>query len=105
IANVPAAVNTLTFNAEGTQLVAGLADNSVRVYDVAEGTEVKSLPGHTGAVAAVMFTPKGDEIITAGADKTIQRFTASDFSAKGKLEHAAAVSSLSVNKDGTKVAA
>src|SRR5262249_27026994 len=74
-------------------------------YDVAEGNEVKSLPGHTGAVSAVMFTPKGDEILTAAADKTIQRFNASDFSSKGKLEHAAAVSSLSVNKDGTKVAA
>src|SRR2546430_13628281 len=50
--------------------------------------------GHQGPVTAVAFTPKGDLIISASADKTAQVWNVSDGKATRKLEHGAALHGL-----------
>ena len=37
-------------------------DNTVKVWDVATGTEVASLRGHSGAVMGVAFSPDGKRL-------------------------------------------
>ena len=69
---VPANVNAVVFHPDGKSVVAGLADNSIRILSV-DGKELKNLAGHKGPVAAVVFAPKGDTFISAGADKGVGR--------------------------------
>jgi WD40 repeat protein len=90
---------------DGKFVVAGLADNSLRLFDVAMGKEIKNLTGHAGAVTAVEYTAKGDLFVSASADKTIHFWNAADGADKGKLENAAAVNCLALSKDGAKVVA
>ena len=57
---------------DGKQLAVGLADNSVRLFDIVMGKEVRSLTGHKGAVHALVYTTKGDQLVSGSADKTVQ---------------------------------
>jgi WD40 repeat protein len=81
-----------------------LADNSIHVFDIAKGMETKAITGHTGAVTALHFTAKGDQIIAASADKTVQVWDIAGGTSKLKMEHGAAVHCLALSKDGAKVA-
>ena len=47
---------------------------------------VKALAGHTGPVNAVTFTPKGDQVVSGSADKTVQVWGVADGASKTKLE-------------------
>jgi WD40 repeat protein len=99
-----AAVHGIAFSPDGKSLAAGLADNSIHLFDVAMSKEVKTLTGHSGAVNSLLFTSKGDQLISASADKTVQVWTVADGKSKTKLEHAAAAQALALSKDGTKIA-
>jgi WD40 repeat protein len=100
-----AAVHSIAFAPDGKSLATGLADNSIHLFDLTMGKEVKTITGHSGAVNALLFTSKGDQLLSASADKTVQVWTIVDGKAKTKLEHGAAVQALALSKDGTKLAA
>jgi WD40 repeat protein len=102
---LPAEAKTVAFTTNGATVVAGLADNSIRLFTVSDGKEVKNVPGHTGAVTALTFTPKGDLLVSAGADKTVRLWAATDSAAKGKLDLTFVPVALAVSKDGSRLAA
>jgi serine/threonine protein kinase len=58
----------VTVSPNGEYLLTGLADNSVRLYAVGTGTEVRRFRGHTGVVRRVAFSPDGLAIATCGFD-------------------------------------
>lgn len=103
--SLPAEARALAFTPNGTAIVAGLADHSIRVFNIADGKELKTIPGHAGPVGFVTFAPKGDTLISAAADKTVRFWTVADWSAKGKLDLPAVPTAVAVSKDGTKLAA
>jgi WD40 repeat protein len=106
---LPAAVTSVAFppaaNAPPAQVAAGLADNSVQLLDIAKGTAVKTFSGHTGAVSAVDFLPKGDQLISASADGTVRVWNIADGMAKTKLEYGSAVHGIALTKDAARLAA
>jgi WD40 repeat protein len=104
IAGLPAAVQSVAISPDKKLIAAGLADNSLRLLDIAEGKEIKNLAGHAGPVTGVAYTPKGDLLISASADKTVRAWDSAG-AEKLKLEHSAAVQSLAMSKDGTRIAA
>lgn len=58
--------------ATGKHLVAsGGADDRIRVYDLAERTEVKELFNHTGMVNSLVFVENGKYLISGGEDGKI----------------------------------
>jgi WD40 repeat protein len=99
-----AAVNSVAFSTDGKFLAGGLADNSIHLFDLTLGKEVKNFTGHSGSVNALIFTNKGDQLVSASADKTVQVWNVADGKAKIKLEHGAAVQALALGKDGTHIA-
>jgi WD40 repeat protein len=47
------------------------SDNTLTIWDLATGAAIRTLPGHSGRVTAVAFSPHGKSIVSAGDDIAI----------------------------------
>src|SRR5438105_15010218 len=65
-------VRAVAFSPDNKILASGSVDNTVRLWDVATGIELSTLPGHVGGVYSVGFSPDGSILATAGADQAIR---------------------------------
>ncbi len=102
---LPALASALAFGPDQKTILAGLADGSVRLHNLADGKEAKNLAGHKGAIVGLALAPKGDVLYTASADKGIQLWALPEGKPKARLEHTAPVTGLALSKDGTRLAA
>lgn len=94
----------VAFSPDGTQLAAGGADGSVRLFDVATGAQRLKIDNHADWVLDVCFSPDGKRIATASRDKTSKVFDVET----GKLltthsEHHAPVRAVAFSPDGKHV--
>ena len=55
---------------DGTQVIAGCDDHTIRVWDMRTGAELLKLNGHGGAVWGVAVTPDAARIVSGSADST-----------------------------------
>ena len=97
------AVMAVAFSPDGTRLVSGSADNSLRIWDVATGQPIGApLLGHTARVRAVAFSPDGRRIVSGAEDHTLRLWDASSGQLIGRpLEgHRGAVRSVAFSPDG-----
>ncbi len=69
-------VRGLAFSADGTQLVSGSEDKSVRRWDLAGGGENTAFHGHTGFVHCVAFGPDGTLAASGSQDGTVKLWPA-----------------------------
>src|SRR5205823_3654343 len=90
---------------DGQQLAAGLGDGSVLLVDAATGNQGKKLTPHKEAVSGLAFTAKGDLLLTGGHDKTVKTLRLPDGAETASVEFPAAVTSVAVAPDGSRVAA
>jgi WD40 repeat protein len=65
-------VSAVSFSPDGKLLASGGADNTVRLWDVETGKEIKTLSGHTNKVWGVSFSPDGKLLATGSDDKTVR---------------------------------
>jgi WD40 repeat protein len=70
-------VNSVAFSPDGTRIVSGSSDKSVRVWDASTGAELKVLNGHTSAVYSVAFSPDGTRIVSGSSDNSVRVWDAS----------------------------
>ena len=61
-------VSSVGFSPDGTRIVSGGTDGTVRVWDSATGDPVHTLTGHTHSVSSVGFSPDGTRIVSGGGD-------------------------------------
>lgn len=87
-ARVGFGIRSITFSPDGKKLAFGGADNTVRVWDVAEKREVFVSKDHRGDVRAIAFAPDGKLLATGSNDKTILLWNVAD---DGKLTESAVV--------------
>jgi WD40 repeat protein len=67
-------------------------------------TFMRQLAGHTGNVQAVAFSPNGKELITGGADASVNRWDVQSGALKGSLRgHTDAVTSVAFSPDGKSI--
>ncbi|MGJ3240822.1 MAG: protein kinase domain-containing protein [Anaerolineae bacterium] len=72
-------ISSLDFNADGSHLVSGSRDNSVIIWDIAQGEMIgEPLVAHTNAVEAVQFNADGTMIASGGRDNNIILWSVSE---------------------------
>ncbi|KAG2336413.1 hypothetical protein BDR05DRAFT_1005889 [Suillus weaverae] len=70
-------VNSVSFSPDGTRIVTGSSDSTVRLWDAATGQPVgEPLRGHTSWVNSASFSPDGTRIVSSSDDETIRLWDA-----------------------------
>jgi WD40 repeat protein len=64
-------VRSVAFSPNGELLATGGDDNAVRLWDVANGENVKVLRGHGNAVRTCAFSPDGKFVLSGGQDAAV----------------------------------
>jgi WD40 repeat protein len=65
-------VSSVAFSPDGTTLASGATDDTVKLWDVASGREVRTLAGHTEDVESVAFSPDGHTLASGSDDYTVK---------------------------------
>ena len=65
-------VGSLTFSSDGTSLVSGGYDTTIKLWDMQTGGVVKSFYGHTDLVFSVSISSDSTTIVSGSHDKTIR---------------------------------
>jgi WD40 repeat protein len=84
-------VTSVSFNAEGALLGAASADGTARVWkfprDGSAPSQAFNLKGHAGPVLTIRFSPTGESVVTAGADRSLKVWSAHDGTLLRTLSH------------------
>jgi WD40 repeat protein len=64
-------VDVVAISPDGSWLTTGSRDRTVRIWDLATGSQRHTLTGHTADVTAVAIAADGHWLATAGADHTV----------------------------------
>ena len=65
-------VYSVALSADGTTLVSGGGDSTIKVWDLASGREVRSLAGHKSYVENVALSADGKTVVSGSTDCTIK---------------------------------
>jgi WD40 repeat protein len=74
-------VRSVGFSPDGRLLASGAFDNTIKLWDVANGRELRTLRGHANGISAVAFSPDGQMLASTSLDNTLKLWE----TATGKL--------------------
>ncbi|UXX79972.1 caspase family protein [Reichenbachiella carrageenanivorans] len=100
-----AAVRTVAYTPDGKFLATGSRDNSIKLWQIATGREIRTFLGHLSSVNAIAFDPTGQWMASGSSDESIIIWNVATGQVKIKIKgHNNRVSSLAFNTDGTQLA-
>ena len=94
----------VAFNRDGSRLVSGHVDGSVRIWDVGRRAVLRVLRGHGKTVYRVAFSADGRRIATACEDMTARLWDAGTFSSLAVFKHHGIVYATAFSPDGSRLA-
>jgi|GEM_PF-787108 len=98
-------VISVAFSPDGTKLASGSYDNTIKLWNTADGSLIRTLSGHTNNVYSVTFSPDGTKLASGSEDNTIKLWNTADGSLLRTLSgHTGYVNSVTFSPDGTKLA-
>ena len=65
-------VISVAYSPDGTKIISGSKDKTIKIWDANTGQCLKTLEGHTGTVRSVAYSPDGTKIISGSWDDTIK---------------------------------
>ncbi len=71
-------VYNVAFSPDGKSIAAGLDDKTAKIWNISDGSLLKTFEGHTGYVRSVAFSPDGTMLATGSGDKTANVWNISD---------------------------
>jgi WD40 repeat protein len=96
---------SVAFSPDGRTLASGSQDNSVKLWNVASGSELRTLRGHTDWVDSVTFSPDGNTVASGSGDKTVKLWDVASGSELRTLRgHTDWVHSVAFSPDGRTLA-
>jgi WD40 repeat protein len=94
-------VNDVALSGDGRIAVSASWDNTLKVWDVGSGRELRTLAGHTRGVTGVALSGDGRLAVSASSDKTLKVW---DLSSGRELRtlasHTSSVSGVALSGDG-----
>ena len=96
-------VESVAFSPDGSRIVSGSADNSIKVWNVSTGICERTLNGHSRYVWSVAFSPDGSRIVSGSEDFSIKVWNVSTGTCERTLEHGEHVVSISFSDDGSQL--
>jgi hypothetical protein len=98
-------VRGIAFSPDGTRLVSGSYDQTVKVWDAHTGQQLLELKGHPGQVSSVAFSPDGRCLASGSADKTVKVWDAHTGQQLLTLKgHTSYVTSVAFSPDSKRIA-
>jgi WD40 repeat protein len=65
-------VYSVGFSSDGSRIVSGSGDKTVRIWDAVSGAALHTLQGHTDWVRSVAFSSDGSRIVSGSDDRTVR---------------------------------
>ncbi len=94
-------VRSVAVTPDGKYVVSGSGDNTVRLWELATGQEVRRFTGHDDAVLSVAVTPDGKYVVSGSDDKTVRLWDlATGKEVRRFTGHEQPVRSVAVTPDG-----
>lgn len=95
---------SVKYSPNGSHIISGACDNTVRTWDAVTGSPILTLDNHTGCVFSVDYNYDGTRIVSGSGDRSIKMWDASD---SGSLIYTNAlendVNSVEFNRDGSRI--
>ncbi|KAG6816769.1 hypothetical protein H0H93_007778 [Arthromyces matolae] len=97
-------VTSVAFSSDGSRIVSGSFDRSVRVWDASTGQELKVMDGHTERVTSVAFSSDGSRIVSGSFDRSVRVWDASTGQELKVMDgHTERVTSVAFSSDGSRI--
>jgi serine/threonine protein kinase len=97
-------LRAVCFSPDGSRIVSGSEDETVKVWDAHTGQETLTLKGHTGTVQSVAFSPDGQRIVSGSWDQTLKMWDAQTGRETCTLKgHGWAVTGVAFSPDGKRI--
>ena len=65
-------IESVAITPDGKYIVSGSRDNTIKLWDIKSGEEIRTFEGHSRWVTSVAITPDGKYIVSGSDDKTIK---------------------------------
>jgi len=65
-------VTSVCMSPDGSKIVSGSGDKTVKVWDAATGQRITTLEGHSSWLNSVCMSPEGTKIVGSAHDKTVK---------------------------------
>ena len=70
-------VNSVAFSPDGRYALSGSDDQTLKLWEVSSGREIRTFEGHTASVLSVTFSPDGRYALSGSRDETLKQWEVS----------------------------
>jgi serine/threonine protein kinase len=98
-------VNSLAISPDGKTLASGSFDNTIKLWNLATGEQIRTLTGHSKSLESVVISPDGKTLASSSRDNTIKLWNlATGEQIRTLIGHSNEVLSVAISPDGKTLA-